>query len=160
MLGDNHSRYSLPTYAPCIWLEHQELIHTEPGFLDPSYLQDVFLDGVLNLMTLSCGRSSQVKAPYIMADLTERLIPNGVYVPKSPVDPELDRARSSRLHIDSISDKQRFIKLQPLPEPDAEPRALPERIFPVTVISSDGRERPTMFGMPIKQVRIAPSYGA
>ena len=108
-------------------------------------------------MTLSCGRSSQVKAPYIMSDLVERLIPNGVYVPSSPLDPEPNRARSSRLHINSFSDlEQRFIELQPLADPDAEPRALPERIFPVTVISSDGRDRPIMFGMPIKQVHIVP----
>ena len=92
-----------------------------------------------------------------MSDLTERLVPNGVYVPSSPVDPEPDRARSSRLHINSFSNiEQRFMKLQPLADPDAEPRALPERILPVTVISSDGRKRPMMFGMPVKQVRIVP----
>ena len=45
--------------------------------------------------------------------------------------------------------------LQPLADPYADSRALPERIFPVTVISSDGRDRPTMYGMPIKQVCIA-----
>ena len=91
-----------------------------------------------------------------MADLTKRLVPSGVYVPKSPTDPEPNRARSSRLHIDSFRNEQRFMKLQPLPDPHAEPRALPERIFPVTVISSDGREKPTTFGMPIKQVCAMP----
>ena len=99
--------------------------------------------------------SPQVKAPDTMADLTKRLIPNGVYDQIAPLDPEIIRASLSRLHIDSFRNEQRFIKLQPLPDPYAEPRALPERIFPVTVISSDGRDRPTMHGMPIKPVRSA-----
>ena len=89
-----------------------------------------------------------------MADLTKRLVPNGVYVSESPKDSEPNRARSSRLHINSFKKEQRFIQLQPLPDPYADSRPLPERIFPVTVISSDGRDRPTMFGMPIKQVCI------
>ena len=91
-----------------------------------------------------------------MADLTKRLVPDGVYDPTAPSDPNISRARSSRLHIDSFRNEQRFMKLQPLPDPHAEPRALPERIFPVTVISSDGREKPTTFGMPIKQVCAMP----
>ena len=96
-----------------------------------------------------------------MADLTKRLVPDGVYKPIAPLDPNISRARLSRLHIDSFRNEQRFMeqrfmKLQPLPDPHAKPRALPERIFPVTVISSDGREKPTTFGMPIKQVCAMP----
>ena len=40
----------------------------------------------------------------------------------------------------------------PLPVPYTSAPDLPERVFPITLISSDGREKPLMFGLTFGQV--------
>ena len=56
------------------------------------------------------------------------------------------------MHTDSFSGVQPFLEFLPLPVPYASRPDLPERVFPMTVISSDGREKPIMFGLTIKEV--------
>lgn len=99
----------------------------------------------------------QVNAPYDMAELSGRLLPFGAYVPFPLITPQEQRyALDARLHINSFGmgvAKQQFIDLLPLPVPYLRPGDLPGRMFPVSVISSDGRDKPVMFGLTIEKVR-------
>ena len=91
-----------------------------------------------------------------MPELRRRLLPFGAFIPSFSFTgfKEAEDALATRLHINSFSGdrKQAFVELLPLPTPYASRMEMPERVFPVTVISSDGREKPVMFGLPITQV--------
>ena len=97
--------------------------------------------------------SPQVKAPFDIPELKRRLIPFGVYCPSHGItQPEQSKALTTRLHINCFSGRQNFMQFLPLPVPYASAMDLPERVFPVTLISDDGREKPVMFGLTIGQV--------
>ena len=99
----------------------------------------------------------QALAPYSVAELRERLIPCGTYAPVQSKDvgitpPEQANILAGRLHLNSFRQGLQFMRLQPLPVPREIPSDLPDRVFPFTVISSDGRAKPTMFGLCIEKV--------
>ena len=101
----------------------------------------------------------QAMARYSMANLRERLIPCGAhtpaYGPRTGITPrEQIQALKTRLHLNSFTEPQPFMELLPLLAPKEEPPVdLPDRVFPVTVISSDGRAKPIKFGLCIEKVR-------
>ncbi|CAL5222944.1 g5381 [Coccomyxa viridis] len=91
----------------------------------------------------------KVKAPYNIPELQRRLLPFGAYVPFHGVtDWEHIRALATRLHLDS---RYSFLEFLPLPVPFVSDAGLPARVFPVTVISSDGRAKPITFGLIIEE---------
>ncbi len=101
-------------------------------------------------MTLT---SLQVKAPYNMLELRRRLVPFGAYVPVADVtSDELVQALRMHLHPDSLHEGQNFVQFLPLPVPYTSGTDLPERVFPMTVIDSQGRAKPITFGQTIEEV--------
>ena len=101
----------------------------------------------------------QAKAPYSIRQLHTRLIPSGAYLLRPyniDDDIEVPHCLRSMLHLNSFQNRewQPFMELQPLPMPYKSFQNLPEPIYPVTVISCDGRTKPLMFGLNIKQVSI------
>ena len=62
------------------------------------------------------------------------------------------KALHMRLHLNCFRSAQSFLELLPLPIPQEPPRDLPDRVFPVTVISCNGRAKPIMFGLNIPKV--------
>jgi len=111
----------------------------------------------------------QAKAPYDIPELQKRLIPCGAYVPRKIIrdyrdqylcdedygssDSEsLNDALDTRLHIGSFPEGQIFLDFLPLPVPYIGHSNLPARVFPVTVISTDGGTKPIMFGLIIAKV--------
>ena len=101
----------------------------------------------------------QARAPYSVAELQKRLVPSGAYllqpygIDDDIVVPDI---LESRLHLNSFQhcQHQPFLELQPLPMPYKGFQDMPEPIHPVSVISCDGRAKPLMFGLSIKQVRV------
>ena len=99
----------------------------------------------------------QATRQYSIAELRRRLIPWGTYRPVPGVTTaEQILALQMRLHVNSCWSTQPFLELLPLPIPEEPPRDLPDRVFPVTVISYDGRAKPSMFGLNIPEVSKAP----
>ena len=90
---------------------------------------------------------------YSIAELRRRLIPWGTYQPRPGVTKaDHIKALQTRLHLNSFRSAQPFLKLLPLPVPQEPPRDLPDRVFPVTVISCNGRAKPIVFGLNIPKV--------
>ena len=102
-------------------------------------------------------------------ELQKRLIPCGAYVPRKIIrdyrdqylcdedygssDSEsLNDALDTRMHIGSFPEGQIFLDFLPLPVPYDGHSNLPARVFPVTVISTDGGTKPIMFDLIIAKV--------
>ena len=111
----------------------------------------------------------QAKAPYNIPELQKRLIPCGAYVPVEKIrdfrdqylsyeeygsssSEDLNDALDTQLHINSFPRGQTFLDFLPLPVPYDGVSNLPARVFPVTVISTDGSTKPIMFGLIIAKV--------
>ena len=111
----------------------------------------------------------QAKAPYNIPELQKRLIPCGAYVPVEKIrdfrdqylwdedygsssSEDLNDALDTQLHINSFPRGQTFLDFLPLPVPYDGVSNLTARVFPVTVISTDGSTKPIMFGLIIAKV--------
>ena len=97
----------------------------------------------------------QVKPPFDIPELRRRLISFGVYRTHPGItDAEQTEALATRLHLDSFVHGHTFMEFLPLLVPYAGRADLPERVIPVTLISSDGRQKPIMFGLILEQVHL------